>query len=144
MSQKNRNLKHYLRIKAMRKPIKSRKRAVGKFNFAPHAVPIPKWMQRKMLKNLQQAAVSRVSPKLAARASEILAALGSTSDAGSLNAEHVPVRTEKSISHLPDRQQPQPCKEKMRHRIGKLLGRPVQYIIGFARRNISTKPAHSQ
>ena len=143
---KDQNLRHDERSSQMTRPVKSRRRCcdVEQFDFAPYPVQTPKWMQRQMLKNLRKSSVSRINLTCAAKSREILAELKAASEAASPNAENIPVMTEKSINHQPERQQPQPCKQNIRHRIGRLLRKPVQRIAGFFRRSMPTPRVHSR
>ena len=61
----------------MTKPVKSRRRrsSVEQLDDVPHVVPTPKWLQRKMLRNLDRTAHSNINLQLAKRADQLLAAV---------------------------------------------------------------------
>jgi hypothetical protein len=56
----------------IRNPIRRRRKTNRQFQEPQIVLPCPKWLQRRMFRNLKEAAVSRVNPVGARRAGEIL------------------------------------------------------------------------
>ena len=105
-------------------------------------VHCPSWIRKQMWANLQAATANRVSPQLAKRASEILAAANDASEVNTERLHKVP-QCETPVAAAPE---PQPVssgrKRTMRSRVNNLL-RKTRNILNIFKFNKSRRPVHS-
>jgi hypothetical protein len=129
----------------MTKPVKSRRRrsSVEQLDVVPHVVPTPKWLQRKMLRNLSRTAHSNINLQLAKRSGQLLAVVEAESKPAAKPVSNDNSTAKAPIPPIAPAAVPVTGVSRIRRLATATLGQYIRRVSTFVKRNLFLRPAHA-